>query len=54
MSKNKQPDLTAICTYFSRWLIRTTSLIQIHALFAKSYVFYELHNLYVYVRMTHT
>ncbi len=24
------------------WLIRTTSLVQIHTIFAKSYVFYEL------------
>ncbi len=24
-----QPDLMAICTYFTRWLIRTTSLVQI-------------------------
>ncbi len=39
-----QPDLTAICTYFTRWLIRTTSLVQIHTIFAKSYVFYELSN----------
>ncbi len=40
-----QPDLTAIRTYFTRWLIvwiRTTSLIQIHTIFVKSYVFYEL------------
>ncbi len=37
-----QPDLTAIRTYFTRWLIRTTSLVQIHTIFAKSYVFYEL------------
>ncbi len=37
-----QPDLTAIRTYFTRWLIRTTSLVQIHTMFAKSYVFYEL------------
>ncbi len=37
-----QPDLTAICTYFTRWIIRTTSLAQIHMIFAKSYVFYEL------------
>ncbi len=36
-----KPDLTAIRTYFTRWLIRTTSLVQIHAIFAKSYVFYE-------------
>ncbi len=37
-----QPDLMAIRTYFTRWLIRTTSLVQIHTIFAKSYVFYEL------------
>ncbi len=37
-----QPDLTAIRTYFTRWLIRTTSLVQIHTIFAKLYVFYEL------------
>ncbi len=37
-----QPDLMAIPTYFTRWLIRTTSLVQIHTIFAKSYVFYEL------------
>ncbi len=37
-----QPYLTAIRTYFTRWLIRTTSLVQIHTIFAKSYVFYEL------------
>ncbi len=37
-----QPDLTAIRTYFTRWLIRMTSLVQIHKMFAKSYVFYEL------------
>ncbi len=42
-NKKGQPDLTAIHTYFMRWLIRTTSsLIQIHKIFAKSYVFYEL------------
>ncbi len=49
-----QPDLTAIRTYFTRWLIRTNSyelvrftictLVQIHTFFAKSYVFYELWN----------
>ncbi len=47
---HSQPDLTAIRTYFTRWLIhtnsydltRTTSLIQIHKIFAKSNVFYEL------------
>ncbi len=39
---NKQPDLTAIRTYFTRWLISTTSRVQIHTIFAKSYVFYEL------------
>ncbi len=38
----KKPDLTAIRTYFTRWRIRATSLIQIHTIFAKSYVFYEL------------
>ncbi len=32
----------AIRKYFMRWLIRTTSLVQIHTIFAKSYVFYEL------------
>ncbi len=37
-----QPDLTAIRTYFTRWLIHMTSLVQIHSIFAKSYVFYEL------------
>ncbi len=37
-----QPDLTGICTYFTRWLICTTSLLQIHMIFAKSYAFYEL------------
>ncbi len=37
-----QPDLTAIRTYFTRWRIRTTTLVQIHMIFAKSYVFYEL------------
>ncbi len=37
-----QPDLTAIYTYFTTWLIRTTSLVQIHTIFAKSYVFYKL------------
>ncbi len=37
-----QPDLKAIRTYFMSWLIRTTSLVQIHTIFAKSYVFYEL------------
>ncbi len=42
----RQPDLMAICTYFTRWLIRTTSLVQNHKIFAKSYVFYELHNSY--------
>ncbi len=41
-NENMQPDLTAIRTYFTRWLIRTTSLIQIHTIFAKSYLFYEL------------
>ncbi len=39
---NKQPDLTAIHTYFTRWLIRMTSRRQIHMNLAKSYVFYEL------------
>ncbi len=34
-----QPDLMAIHTYFTRWLIRTNSF---HMIFAKSYVFYEL------------
>ncbi len=48
------PDLTPIRTYFTRWLIRTTSLIQIHMIFAKSYVFYELQNSYEFVRMTYT
>ncbi len=37
-----QPDLTAIRTYFMRWLIRMTLLVQINSIFAKSYVFYEL------------
>ncbi len=37
-----QPNLTAIRTYFTRWLIRTTSLVQIQTIFAKSYVFYEV------------
>ncbi len=37
-----QPDLMAILPYFTRWLIRMTSLVQIHTIFAKSYVFYEL------------
>ncbi len=37
-----QPDLTAIRTYYMRWIIRTTSLVQIQTVFAKSYVFYEL------------
>ncbi len=37
-----QTDLTAIRTYFTRWRIRTTSLVQIHTIFAKLYVFYEL------------
>ncbi len=32
----------AIRTYFMRWLIRMTSLVQIHTIFDKSYVFYEL------------
>ncbi len=49
-----QDDLTAIRTYFMRWLIRTTSLVQIHTIFAKSYVFYELQNSYEFVRMTYT
>ncbi len=35
-------DLTVIRTYFTRWLIHTTSHVQIHKIFAKSYVFYEL------------
>ncbi len=30
-----------IRTYFTRWLIHTTSLEQIHTNFAESYVFYE-------------
>ncbi len=37
-----QPDLTAIPTYYTRWLIRATALVHIHKIFAKSYVFYEL------------
>ncbi len=45
-----QPDLTqngkysqyTIRTYFTRWLIRTTALVQIHIIFAKLYIFYEL------------
>ncbi len=40
-----QPDLTAIRTYFTRWLIRTNSydLTRTNSYdFAKSYVFYEL------------
>ncbi len=36
MTQPNQPD------HFKRWLIRTTSLVQIHTVFAKSYVFYEL------------
>ncbi len=36
------PDLTAIPTYFKRWQIRTTSFVQIHTIFAKSCIFYEL------------
>ncbi len=47
-------DLTAIRTFFTRWLIRTTSLIQIHKIFAKSYVFYVFANSYEFVRMTYT
>ncbi len=39
---------------FLRWLIRTTSLVQIHMIFAKSYVFYELHNSYEFVWMMYT
>ncbi len=42
-----QPDLTAIRTYFTRWLIRTNSydLTRTNSyVFAKSYVFYELWN----------
>ncbi len=35
-----QPDLTAIRTYFTRGLIRMTSLI--HTIYANKYVFYEL------------
>ncbi len=51
-----QPVLTAIHSYFTRWLIGTNSydLVQIHKIFAKSYVFYELHNSYEFVRMTYT
>ncbi len=40
-----QPDLMAIRTYFTRWLIRTNSydLARTNSYdFAKSYVFYEL------------
>ncbi len=37
-----QPNLMAIRTYFTRWLIRTTSLVHIYTIFAKSYIFYEL------------
>ncbi len=37
-----QPDLTAIPTYYTRWLIRTTALVHIHKIFAKSYIFYKL------------
>ncbi len=40
--KIHKPDLMAIHTYFTRWLIRTTSLIQIHMILAKQYIFYEL------------
>ncbi len=29
-------------SHFTRWLIRTNSLVQIYTIFAKSYVFYEL------------
>ncbi len=31
-----------------------TSLVQIHNIFAKSYVFYELHSLYEFVQITYT
>ncbi len=37
-----KPDLTSIRTYFMRWLILTTSLVQTHRIFAKSNIFYEL------------
>ncbi len=48
-----QPDLTAIRTYFTRWLIRTTSLVQIHTIFANSYIL-QVANSYELVRMTYT
>ncbi len=35
-----QPHLTAIYTYFTRWLIHTTSIIQNYMIFAKLYIFY--------------
>ncbi len=38
----QQPDLTETFTYFTRWLIRTTSLLKMYTIFAKSCVFYEL------------
>ncbi len=38
----QQPDLTEMFTYFTRWLIRMTSLLKNNTIFAKSCVFYEL------------
>ncbi len=47
-------DLTGIRTYFTRWLIRMTSLIQIHTIFAKSNIFYIFSNSYEFERKTYT
>ncbi len=38
----KQTFPISLRTYFTRWLIHATSLVQIHTIFAKSYVFNEL------------
>ncbi len=52
-----QPDLTAIHTYFTRWLIRTNlyDLTRTNSYdFCQMYVFFKLHNSYEFVRMTYT
>ncbi len=41
-TQNVQSQPMAIRTYFTRWRICASSLIQINTIFAKWYVFYEL------------
>ncbi len=55
--QNNQPDLMAIRWYYTRWLIRMNSLVQIHTIFAKSYEFKRIlrvANPYEFVWMTYT